>query len=99
MLPCSAVLRKDTISQQWIEYLTTQPVAEICWISVREPSPIVVARTFELRREHGFQVLRVNCTECWRSKEFLLQCVADVFKVEQEQLHQPAIPISFEYLQ
>ena len=72
MLPRSAVLRKNAISQQWIKDLTTQSVAKICRLSVKAPLLIVIARTFEPRREHGLQILRVNCTECWRPKEFLL---------------------------
>lgn len=72
MLPRSAVLRENAISQQWIKDLTTQPVAEICRTSVKAPLLIVVARTFKPRREHGLQILRLNCTECWRPKELLL---------------------------
>ena len=72
MLPGSAVLRKNAISEQWIKDLTTQSVAKIWQSSEKAPLLIVIARTFEPRREHGFQILWINCTECWRPKESLL---------------------------
>ena len=72
MLPRPAVLREDAISQQRIKDLTTQSVAKICRLSVKDPLQMAIARTFESRREHGLQILGVNCTERWRPKELLL---------------------------